>query len=802
VKPLSPLTYYWRHKRSAALVIGVIALVTVGVHVMVSLSDATVEYTLYRLYYLTRMSHVSAEGGLDPEIVAQVRAHPEAAHVIPENGLEIGVPWVGIPVVFPVLGVSGADMPTVMAACDLRLREGRLVEPRAAEILLSEELASALDLRIGDRIGRAIDERYYGAFVTELTVVGILESVPSDAQPSVRAAFVSYEYLDSHELYGPRPSSLLVLARPGRGATLDAFLGTLAADAAGSTDVEVKTYESETEFLAGVRLGGYGFYGLVDCLLAGTATLTVTAINQIAVTRRLPEIGLLHALGNRKRRMTRRLVLEVAALAGGGWAAGLALSALLYAWLNRSLYAPQGWAVNPARLSPLLFTVPIPLAVVVFTGVGVRRTLRRLDAVAIVERGKLSAEVDRRKRTARRSARQPLSFVTFYARHRLRGLLSFGAIVLMVLGVSFPAFFMATYNDGNVPLTFGYLRHASVVSAAQVSGTVDPEVVAQIRSHPAVSRVVPAKPLFMMVNAAAAVYGEIGMPVYAVREDDMWALVSVYGMRLAEGRLPGPRSNEIVLSGAVALNRGVGVGDSVGQPVYESDGMPTEMVVVGILEPDGSRVSSGRASGAFSYAPQWIGFAPYEYVEGHERYADLPTHYLVAPLAGRAIELEAWLEENIESSQVAVETFGATYRFARDVERDLFLFFAIAEVIVAVAAAVALAVLQYILFAQRREEFGTLHAVGHSRTWLVWRVLRESASVVGAAWLVGAVLCAAGMLYVQSSIYAPRGMSVNLYNPWPWLFTLPIPAAIVAASAGTIAWMLSRLDPVAVIETR
>jgi hypothetical protein len=305
-----------------------------------------------------------------------------------------------------------------------------------------------------------------------------------------------------------------------------------------------------------------------------------------------------------------------------------------------------------------------------------------------------------------------------------------------------------------------------------------------------------------MVNAAAAVFDEVVMPLYAVGEDDMPALVSAYGMRVAEGRMPLPRSNEVVLSSAMALNRGVGVGDRVGQPVYESDGMPTEMVVVGILEPDGSRASLDRASRAFSYAPQWIGFAPYEYVEGHERYATLPTHYLVAPVAGREVELEAWLEENIASSQVAVETFGATYRLARDVERDLFLFFVVAEAIVAAAAAGALATLQYILFTERREEFGTLYAVGRGRTWLLWRVLRESASVVGVAWLVGAALCAAGMLYVQTSIYAPRGMSVNLCNPWPWLFTLPIPVAIVAASAGTIAWMLSRLDPVAVIERR
>jgi hypothetical protein len=372
----------------------------------------------------------------------------------------------------------------------------------------------------------------------------------------------------------------------------------------------------------------------------------------------------------------------------------------------------------------------------------------------------------------------------------------------MVLGMAFPAFVVATYNDGNVPLAFSYVRHASFVSSVQVTRILDPEIVAQIRAHPATAHVVPAKPLRTSVNAAAVVFGEISMPIIAVREDDMRTLVGVYGMRIAEGRLPRPRANEIVLSSALALNRRVGIGDSVGQPVYESDGIPTEMVVVGILEPVVSQPRPGGAGGAFSYAPQWIGFAPYEYVEGHERYAALPTHFLVASLEGRETELETWLEENVASSQVAVETFGATYRLARDVERGMFSFFAGAEVIIALAAATALAVLHYIFFAQRREEFGTLHAVGHSRAWLIWRVLRESVSVVGAAWLVGAVLCAAGMLYVQANVYVPRGMSVNLYNPWPWLLTLPIPVAIVAASAGTIAWTLSRLDPVAVIERR
>jgi hypothetical protein len=58
------------------------------------------------------------------------------------------------------------------------------------------------------------------------------------------------------------------------------------------------------------------------------------------------------------------------------------------------------------------------------------------------------------------------------------------------------------------------------------------------------------------------------------------------------------------------------------------------------------------------------------------------------------------------------------------------------------------------------------------------------------------------LVCVQAIVYAPKGLGLDIFNPIPWLFTLPIPVAVVGASAGTIAWMLSRLDPVSVIERR
>jgi hypothetical protein len=95
-----------------------------------------------------------------------------------------------------------------------------------------------------------------------------------------------------------------------------------------------------------------------------------------------------------------------------------------------------------------------------------------------------------------------------------------------------------------------------------------------------------------------------------------------------------------------------------------------------------------------------------------------------------------------------------------------------------------------------------LHALGYGRLRLVWRTVGEMAFTTGAAWGLSAVLCLIGLLYLQLGVFTPLGLRINLFNLTPWLFTLPIPVAVLAVTTGTIARTLSRLDPVSVIERR
>jgi ABC-type antimicrobial peptide transport system permease subunit len=197
-----------------------------------------------------------------------------------------------------------------------------------------------------------------------------------------------------------------------------------------------------------------------------------------------------------------------------------------------------------------------------------------------------------------------------------------------------------------------------------------------------------------------------------------------------------------------------------------------------------------------------LGFASREYLSSHELYASRPVHLLVIPNEGQKAEMDTWLREEMNPELVEVYTF----EWMRMNYRLLALVFlaisGVVEVIIAIVASAALAVLSYIFLTQRQEEFGVLHAIGHSRPWLVLRTVRETASTIGVAWLLSAVMCGIGLVGMQFGLYAPKGLSLNFFSPVPWLFTLPIPAAVVAASGVLVSWMLRRLDPVAIIERR
>jgi ABC-type lipoprotein release transport system permease subunit len=787
MNPLSPFTYFRRHKRKALLLASLITMATVGLYILVAVLDTLPMRAQYS--YLTRVSRVypAAGGSLDPAVVSRLRVHPDVAHVVPNYGLDIWQPILVGSDQVRVSGVYESDVEGLMDAFDLRLKEGRLFTPRTNEIVLVKEAVQALGLRLGDQIDRSVDEYSYSAIPSPLVLVGILEGDPAaGSDSSVRVGFVSYEYFESHEQFASSSADWLVIPREDRKEAVDDLLENEIL----STSTEVETFREIAGLASTAQTGLHVTFGILNSIVAVAVALVVGVINRIALARRLGECGLLHALGRRKTWLVRRLTLETAAVAVSGWVIGLLLAALILNSLKTGPYRSMGMDLDLSNPAPFWFVVPIPLAVIAFSAWGAMRVFSRFDAVSIVERGKLSMEEDGKRQVAQRSANKPLAARTFYRRHRRRAITLVLGTTLMVLAVAFPVFLTSTVTSAVRPY-FAYLRFTAEVSPVS-RDAVDPGVTAQIKRHPDVTRVVPVMPLELYVDIPPL--SGTGINIWGVTEEHLPHLMSKFDVDLIEGRLPRARSNEVVLSEALALNRGLQVGDVIGgaardetEPAASAyDGIPTEMEVVGLL-------SSGDL---------WLGFASYEYLNSHEMTASWPVHLLVVPAEGHKAAVDAWLEESVASAQTEVKTYATEQSYHQELTWRLVLVFAVLEGIIALVAAVALATLNFIFFEQRRQEFGILNALGRSRVWLVLRSVRETGSTVALAWLIGAAVYGLLLLYVQANIYTPKGLNLDLLDPTPWLFTLPIPLVVVGVGAGMTFWIVSKLDPVSIIEKR
>jgi ABC-type lipoprotein release transport system permease subunit len=787
------LTYYRRHKRYTALLMALIGLVTCGLYLMVALTWAVfVEPTRSNRLFLSRYSIVMPGHGVEQNaaIAAQVRAHPAVAQVVPTifgQGISLpeaiggGTNW------FNLFGLRQEDLPFVLERNNARLVAGQLIEPRTNGILLSEQVAASLGLEVGDVIHNAVDAEHYSNIVDPLEVVGILES-------DVRLGILSFEYMESHEVYHILPVRYLVAAREGQEGVLDVYLRSQVQ----GPRTTVWTLNKLNQEMAQEYAATLVLLIPITLVAALAMSLAVGVVNRLAYARRLSEFGILYAAGRGKRWLTRRLTLEVGGLALIGWILGIGISWLALAVLKLTLFEPRGHDLRAITAAPGALVALVPLAVFGFTRVSVGRVLARLDAVAVVERGERGLEKDVRPQKRQRQqssvrAPRPLAALTFFERHRRQGITITGTMTLMTLAVVLAAFVFSAANDAGLA-RLGDLERMSVV-ATGLGSQLDPALIAEVRTHPSVERAMPFVQMTIL-SVLIPPFGGATINPYALYADDMTAVVELYGLELKEGHLPRPGTNELVLPETVAQNRRLQVGDVIGDPEHPAYpgamDLPTEFVISGILarSPD---------------VENWLSFLSLEYLQDHEAYPGLGgsvTRLLVVPKPGRKAAMDGWLENELASAQASAFTYRQAVAQARQERRTQMLTIALIESVVAVVAALTLAVLNYITISLRRAEYGVLHALGYGRLRLVWRAVQETALTTGAAWALSAALCLGGLLYLRFGLFGPLGLRLNLFNPGPWSLTGPIPIAVLATTSATIVRTLSSLDAVSILEGR
>jgi len=272
-----------------------------------------------------------------------------------------------------VLAVPTAELQNVMTRFHVRLDGGRLPIRGEPEIAIHESIARSKGVHIGDVIGREVDSDDYlwGAFVVTGTLRG-----------DIPMCLSSLEYFKKQWIFDAGDSSYayIVFPAPGRLASLNRMLGdTLGGEATAITlDSVMPAYRSE---FANTRVVLWA----VDLLVIVIVSIAMGLVNTVHYLTRLREFGLLASIGLTPAGLVIRTITEALGLGLAGFGAGVALARIALWLLSVWVFEPRGIDMNYLRWRSVVFAIPVPLLVSVFSTITVWVNILRLDPVSIME---------------------------------------------------------------------------------------------------------------------------------------------------------------------------------------------------------------------------------------------------------------------------------------------------------------------------------------------------------------------------------------------------------------------------------
>ncbi|HEX5324667.1 MAG TPA: ABC transporter permease [Capsulimonadaceae bacterium] len=380
------------------------------------------------------------------------------------------------------------------------------------------------------------------------------------------------------------------------------------------------------------------------------------------------------------------------------------------------------------------------------------------------------------------SATNPLSPLT-YCRRNLPRIVPMAVVI--VLSVFLIAAVVTIVNSVDLTVTtiYNYTRIITPIIPQHSALSVDAHDESLLKHTGGVGRVIDTSGFFMNINT---VFGQVPFICFGLSSADRNYVLGLSGDHLSTGRWPQPGKPEAVLAEGLVRNKKLKLGSIVAGPRDQGGiaGTPVPVRLVGILS-----------------GPTWIAFTDKKFVD-----VGLPFQPRVALVTARdpskLAALSARLDHLIDRTQVQVLSYHNLVRDLRHSLEAMYLIMTLVNAMVILVVALMSGMLSNIYFTQRISEFATLAAIGIRRATLLWHAVSETAIVTGIGWVIGMTVTWILMALFKGRLFEPRGMLINPCDQLALFYTIPIPFIITAFAVATIAYRLSRLDPVTIIERR
>lgn len=375
----------------------------------------------------------------------------------------------------------------------------------------------------------------------------------------------------------------------------------------------------------------------------------------------------------------------------------------------------------------------------------------------------------------------PLAATTYLVRNAGKTVPLTGVIVLAVVLV---AIIVALIDSipFSIRTIYKYSQECVVVGPRG-----DPGLTAKVLDEFLKDSPIPIERMMLVRGIGTQIHTIVGkwpFTVVGMSQDDLRYFTARQHTTRLDGRYPKPEEAAAIISQPIARNLGAKIGDTILNPTNTDSYSPFPVKVVGIAQTD-----------------RWFMLTDIEYVRANH-FPPIDGALVFAPNLREQSRLDEWSIEHFKGSRAQVYAYRL---LEKDTDEMFSVLYRILDVVIAtlvLVITVLMGMLMNIYQSQRLIEFGLLQAIGYTRAGLVRRVLRESLWVIAVGWLVGVLVSFSFLILAKTTFMDRRGFELSVLDPMAYLYTVPIPLAIIAVATLTVVFRFRKFDPVGVVERR
>lgn len=271
-----------------------------------------------------------------------------------------------------VLAVSNDDMHYYVNKMGGGAIEGRFPNEGEAGVIISEPLARNVGKKLGDILLDPDNSKFYSA--NKVKVVGVVKS----------EKWFCLAPIDYYRAYHFPPIDIMAIFAKNQ--KDQDKLGRWAENEFKGENSRVYAWhilERETDNTFYIL---YKILNVVIGILVVVITIMMAMLINIYQSQRIPEFGLLQALGYTKRKLLGRIMMETLLVVTAGWFLGMAFAWLMLTIIYRVLMYPNAFMLDAMDPAAYLYTIPVPICIFLAAIFTLFASFRKFDPVGVVER--------------------------------------------------------------------------------------------------------------------------------------------------------------------------------------------------------------------------------------------------------------------------------------------------------------------------------------------------------------------------------------------------------------------------------